>query len=156
MKAFHEVLAPLLVGFTVTKVEAGEGREGEPAKITCTRGGVTRTFEVWAGIDGPCVSHVKESKGDSPEVWTSVVEMFEAITDHVVYAAPDTVIEAVDDPLTLRFGFRCRETGAEWWVKLATVKVSRWSPRFATVAGRAELAQCLTDGGHGLYAFDTK
>lgn len=51
MTPFHEVLAPLLAGFTVTKVEAGDGREGDPAKITCTRGGVTRTFEVWAGIE---------------------------------------------------------------------------------------------------------
>ena len=68
----------------------------------------------------------------------------------------DTVIEAVDDPRTLRLGFRCRDTGAEWWVKLATVKASKFAPRFSTIEGRESLAQCLTDGGHGLYAFDTK
>jgi len=156
MKAFHEVLAPLLVGFTVTKVEAGEGREGDPARITCRKGDTLRTFEVWGGINGPWVSHVKESRAGAPEAWTDVEGMFTDITDHVVYAAPDTVIEAVDDPRTLRFGFRCRDTGTEWWVKLATVKASRWSPRFATVAGREALAQCLTNVGHGLYAFDTK
>ena len=156
MKAFHEVLAPLLVGFTVTKVEAGEGREGDPARITCRKGDTLRTFEVWGGIYGPCVSHVKESRAGAPEAWTDVEGMFTDITDHVVYAAPDTVIEAVDDPRTLRFGFRCRETGTEWWVKLATAKASKFVPRFATVEGREALAQCLTDGGHGLYVFDTK
>ena len=156
MTPFHEVLAPLLVGFTVTKVEAGQGREGDPARITCRKGDTFRTFEVWSGIYGPCVSHVKESRAGAPEAWTDVEGMFTDITDHVVYSDFPLTIEAVDDPRTLRLGFRCRDTGAEWWVKLPTVTASRWSPRFATVAGRAELAQCLTDGGHGLYAFDTK
>ena len=90
------------------------------------------------------------------QTWSDVEAMFAAITDHVLYKAPGTVIEAVDDPRTLRFGFRCRNTGTEWWLKLTTAKASRWSSRFTTVAGRAELAQCLTNGGHGLYAFDTK
>lgn len=90
------------------------------------------------------------------QTWTDVAAMFEAITDHVLYKAPGTVIEAVDDPRTLRLGFRCRDTGREWLAKLTAVKASRWLFRFATVAGRAELAQCLTNGGHGLYVFDTK
>jgi hypothetical protein len=156
MTPFHEVLAPLLTGFTVTKVEAGQGREGDPAKVTCRKGDTVRTFEVWGGIYGPCVSHVKESRAGTPEVWTDVGEMFSNITDHVCYKAPDTVIEAVDDPRTLRLGFRCRDTGAEWWVKLPTAKGSKFCQRFSTIEGRESLAQCLTDGGHGLYAFDTK
>jgi len=90
------------------------------------------------------------------QTWADVAAMFAAITDHVLYKAPGTVIEAVDDPRNLRLGFRCRNTGTEWLAKLPTVKASRWLSRFATVAGRAELAQCLTNGGHGLYAFDTK
>jgi hypothetical protein len=85
MTPFHEVLAPLLTGFTVTKVEAGQGREGDPARITCRKGDTVRTFEVWGGIYGPCVSHVKESRAGAPEAWTDVEGMFTDITDH----APD-------------------------------------------------------------------
>lgn len=98
MTKFHEALAPLLVGFTVTKIEAGEGCEGDPAKITCRNGDVVRTFEVWAGIYGPCVSHIKEFRDGAPEVWTDVEDMFTDITNHVIYVAPDTVIEAEVDP----------------------------------------------------------
>ena len=156
MTPFHEVLAPLLTGFTVTKVEAGQGREGDPARITCRKGDTVRTFEVWSGIYGPCVSHVKESRAGAPEAWTDVEGMFTDITDHVVYSDFPLTIEAVDDPRTLRLGFRCRDTGAEWWVRLATVKASKFAPRFSTIEGRESLAQCLTDGGHGLYTFDTK
>ena len=162
MKAFHEVLAPLLAGFTVTKVEAGDGREGDPAKITCTRGGVTRTFEVWSGIDGPCVSHVKESKGDSPEVWTSVVGMFEAITDHVLeithgeYGEDLTLIEPVEHPQTLRLGFRCTRTLTEWWTNLVHIKDSPFTAKFSTAEGRKVLAESLSRCGHGLYSFDSK
>ena len=90
------------------------------------------------------------------QTWPDVEAMFAAITDHVLYKAPGTVIEAVDDPRTLRFGFRCRDTGTEWRLKLTTAKASRWSSRFATVAGRAELAQCLTNGGDGLYTSTTE
>ena len=151
MKSFHEVLAPLLVGFTVVKVEKGLGHEGDPAKITCVNMEVTRTFEVWGGIYGPAVSHIQESKGSRPATWTDVGQMFEDIIDYLTHSNDPVVIAPVTDPLTLRMGFRCVETGVEWWVSLVTVKESKFSKKFSTVEGRDALAACLNNCGHGLY-----
>lgn len=151
MKSFHEVLAPLLVGFTVTKVEKGLGHEGDPAKVTCVNGETTRTFEVWGGIYGPVVSNIQESKGSRPATWTDVGQMFENILDYLTHSNDPVVIEAVSDSMTLRLGFRCVETGVEWWLGLATVKGSKFSKKFSTTEGRNALAACLNNCGVGLY-----
>lgn len=150
MKSFHEVLAPLLVGFTVTKVEEGQGREGDPAKITCVKGDVTRTFEVWGGVYGPWVSHLQESTGARPATWLSVGQMFDDIIDYVSDQDSQVTIISVDDAMTRRLGFRCVETGVEWWVGLLAVKESKFTKKFSTVEGRNALAVCLTDCGVGL------
>lgn len=151
MKSFHEVLAPLLVGFTVVKVEKGLGREGDPAKITCVNMEVTRTFEVWGGIYGPVVSHIQESKGSRPVTWTDVGQMFEDILDYLTHSNDPVVIIPVTDALSLRLGFRCEETGVEWWASLVTVKESKFAKKFSTTAGREALAASLNNCGHGLY-----
>jgi hypothetical protein len=151
MKPFHEVLAPLLVGFTVVKVEEGQGREGDLAKITCVNGEVTRTFEVWGGIYGPVASNVQETAGDLPVRWTDVGEMFDNITDHVAkHCADDATIVSVDDALSRGIGFRCVKTGMEWWVGLATVKESKFRNKFYSVASRKVIAASLSNGGKGL------
>lgn len=156
MEPFYEILAPLLVGFTVTKVEKGSGREGDPAKITCVKGDITRSFEVWGGIYGPAVSRIQESTGARPATWLDVGQMFDNITDHVldIYTNQDiqVTIIAVDDVMTRRLGFRCVETGVEWWVGLTAVKGSNFVKKFSTVEGRNNLAACLTNCGVGLHS----
>lgn len=152
MRPFHENLSPLLVGFTVTKVEQGLGREGDPAKITCVKGDVTRTFEVWGGICGPVASNLQESRGVGPFLLRDVDQMFEHITDYVAYHNDPVTITALEDPLNLRLGFRCVETGEMWWVSLSTVKGSKFSRQFETEESRNALAVCLTNCGVGLHA----
>ena len=151
-KSFHEVLAPLLVGFTVTEVEHGLGCEGDPARITCVNGNVTRSFEVWGGIYGPVVSHLQDSTGVGPALWKDVEQMFSNITDYVTGQcdAPITIV-SVDDPLSRGLGFRCLETGVEWWLGLVTAKESKFAKRFSTPDSRKALAVCLTNCGMGLY-----
>lgn len=150
-KPFHEVLAPLLVGFTVIKVEKGLGREGDPAKITCVNMETTRTFEVWGGIYGPVVSHLQESRSSRPATWMDVGQMFEDILDYLTHSNDPVTVIAVDDAQTLRMGFRCEETGVEWWLKLTTVKESKFSKKFSTKEGRNALAACLNNCGVGLH-----
>jgi len=76
--------------------------------------------------------------------------MFDDITDHVSHQDSQVTIIAVDDVMTRRLGFRCVETGVEWWVGLAAVKQSKFTKKLSTVEGRKELAVCLTDCGVGL------
>lgn len=84
--------------------------------------------------------------------WNDAENMLEAIRDYVVYLAPDTVIEAVEDPLNLRTGFRCKVAGTEWWAEIDRAKASRFSLLFSTLEGRTLLAECLTNGASGLYS----
>lgn len=145
MKKFYEELAPLLTGFTVMKVEPGVGREGDPTKITCRKGDIIRNFEIWGGIYGPSVSHLKESISGNPESWADVDMMFKDIDDHVVYSGFSVTIEAADDHLRRRFGFRCSETGTEWWTTIQAVKGSKVASRFSSPESREEVARRLTD-----------
>jgi expansin (peptidoglycan-binding protein) len=149
-KRFYEVLGPLLEGWTITGVEKGTVSEGDPAKITATKGAQNLSFEVFGGVYGPVVTNVQKG---TALAYTGVGYMLDAITEHVLALENEKVpeenpdyLEAVDDPFTRRLGFRCRETGTEWWTSLTALKESPYRMKFATVESRKALALELSKG----------
>jgi len=146
-KRFHEVLGPLLEGWTVTKVELGTGREGDPAKITATRGAQNLSFEIFGGIYGPVVTNVQRGKALA---YTDVGQMFTSITDHILELGDDSenpdYLDTLEDPFTRRLGFKSKVTGQDWWVGLTAIKESSHAQKFATGDSRRALALELSLG----------
>lgn len=147
MERFHEVLGRLLEGWTVTGVEPGTVGEGDPAKITATRDGQNLSFEIFGGTHGPVVTNIQEGKALA---YRDVEQMFMSITEHVVglddYSEQPDLLDAIDDPITRRLGFKCKKTGQEWWVGLTAIRGSSHVLRFATVDSRRALALELSLG----------
>lgn len=154
MQHFHEILAPLLVGFTVTSVEKGEGLEGDPTRIACRRGDLVRALTVWGGIYGPMVSNVQERRVSAPDslfLWVNPSEMVGDILSHVM-EQHGTTISAVEHPIWDRVGFLCESTGKVWWTSRPLVEASILAPRFKTFALQQQLAQCMSEGGSGIFS----
>ena len=151
MKTFHEILAPLTVGWTIIKVEAGRGREGGPAKLTLSRGDKTRTMEIHAGIYEPIIEAVQDRQlGGGCPVFLDVENMLDTILEQVsAYEEANydvCRIEPLEDVFARRFGFRCVETGQEWWVNISAVKGAPQAPLFLSPESRQDLANHLGQG----------
>lgn len=145
-KRFHEVLGPMLEGWTVTKVEPGTVDEGDPAKITATRGAQNLSFEVFGGVYGPVVTNVQRGK---TLAYTDVGQMFESITEYVLrqpYEETPDHLDAIEDPFTRLLGFRAKMADREWWVGLVAIKESPHARKFATEDSRRALALELSLG----------
>jgi hypothetical protein len=145
-KRFHEVLGPLLEGWTITKVESGTVGEGDPAKITATRGAQNLSFEVFGGVYGPVVTNVQQGKALA---YRDVVQMFESITEHVLqqpYEENPDYLDNIEDPFTRRLGFKSKVTEHEWWVGLVAIKESQFAGKFRTGDTRRALALELSQG----------
>ncbi len=152
MKTFHETLASLTVGWAITNVEPGRGREGGPAKLTLSRDGNIRTLEIRAGIYEPVIESVQDRQpGSGNPTYSDVSDMLDTILEQVS-AYEDTNhdgcrIEPLEDVFARRFGFRCVETGQEWWTTMSAVKESRrYASRFRSPESRLELANDLSQG----------
>ena len=130
-----EDLALFTVGWTVTQVEASDGRE-TLWKITLCKDGVTRTLHL-----GNWVERVQDSTGKH----LSFDSMVEEMTNHVMrmmdeHETGETTYESFDNALLREIGFRCPYTGKEFIASLTAAKRSVYAERLETPESRQKFA----------------
>jgi len=134
-----------LVGWTIESVDDDFGNlTGEQvARLKLTQGKLRREVAICCGQE---IYLENDRHIDGP--YLDFQGMLESIRDHVLETDSGRTIVAVDDVYARCIGFKCSDTGKEWFIDIKTVKEGPEALRRLADTGykRADMAESLSKG----------